>query len=322
MTPYSLVLSSLLDHPLAPIRYKAHRLLEGPASSSLPSLRAQIPASSIVHQLLSERQPDGTLPHHPYNKWRGAHWVLAVLAEIGYPPGDAGLFPLHRQARDWIANGIPRNDWSPLIAGKYRRHASFEGYFLWYSLELGLPDDFLDAAAAELLRTQWPDGGWNCDKNPAAHTASLVESWLALRGLAAYQRRKPSAAVESALQRARQFFLERHLYLRRTTGEIIRPSFVRLAFPHYYNYTYLTGLKIFDEAGWISDARCQPALDLLEQQALPAGGWHADTRYYQHNPANPARCTPARWEAAKFGHANAFLTLEALQVLRSAGRWE
>lgn len=64
---------------------------------------AAVPESDRVQCLLSERVADGTLPFHPYNaKWRGAHWVLVALAELGYPAGDESLVPLREQALDWV----------------------------------------------------------------------------------------------------------------------------------------------------------------------------------------------------------------------------
>ena len=38
--------------------------------------------------------------HHVYKKWTGAHWILAALADIGYPPGDESLIPIVNQVSD------------------------------------------------------------------------------------------------------------------------------------------------------------------------------------------------------------------------------
>ena len=32
--------------------------------------------------------------HSAYKKWDGAHWVLSILADLGYPAGDEALRPL------------------------------------------------------------------------------------------------------------------------------------------------------------------------------------------------------------------------------------
>lgn len=45
------------------------------------------------------------MPHHPYSKWYGAHWILVTLADLGYPPGDQGLVPLREQVYGWLLPG-------------------------------------------------------------------------------------------------------------------------------------------------------------------------------------------------------------------------
>lgn len=57
-------------------------------------LRQEIRRSPRVRTPLSERDPTGHIPHHPYSKWVGAHWVLASLADLSYPAGDESLMPL------------------------------------------------------------------------------------------------------------------------------------------------------------------------------------------------------------------------------------
>ena len=50
-----------------------------------PRLASEIQRSKRVAALLSERGRDGRIARHPYTKWTGAHWVLATLADLGYP---------------------------------------------------------------------------------------------------------------------------------------------------------------------------------------------------------------------------------------------
>ena len=47
-----------------------------------------------VEALLSELDAAGWIPGPAYRKWVGAHWVLAALADLDYPPGDESLVPL------------------------------------------------------------------------------------------------------------------------------------------------------------------------------------------------------------------------------------
>ena len=153
-----------------------------------------------VRQLLSERRPDGTIPHHPYGKWDGAHWVLVALADLDYPPGDADLVPLREQVLAWLfSDDHAQKLRRCTIAGRTRMCASMEGNALFALLKLGLADDRVDALVRSLLDWQWPDGGWNCDKLPAAHTSSFMESLIPLRGLAIYHQTTGSVAARGAL---------------------------------------------------------------------------------------------------------------------------
>jgi hypothetical protein len=54
----------------------------------------------LLQSLLSGRDIDGRLPFHPYDKWFGAHWILSILADLGYPEGDVSLKPLLDQSYD------------------------------------------------------------------------------------------------------------------------------------------------------------------------------------------------------------------------------
>ncbi|MGB8383944.1 MAG: hypothetical protein WCG47_22310, partial [Dermatophilaceae bacterium] len=117
----------------------------------------------------------------PTGPWR-------VWAELGYPPGDPSLRPVADQVVDWLLAPRhlkpPSTQVFPGQENRVRRCASMEGLALWYLHELGLADDRADVLADRLVGWQWPDGGWNCDKNPTAHTSSVQETLLPLRGLA------------------------------------------------------------------------------------------------------------------------------------------
>ena len=102
------MLNALLSHPDPIIRYKArvNILQEDPASPENLALRQEIRTSPRIRKLFSDVTENGTIPFHPYTKWQGAHWVLTVLADTGYPPGDPVLLPLRDQVYSWIL--VPR----------------------------------------------------------------------------------------------------------------------------------------------------------------------------------------------------------------------
>ncbi len=80
-----------------------------------------------------------------------------------------------------------------MIEGRYRRCASQQGNALYAAAKLGLLDRDADRLVERLLHWQWPDGGWNCDKNPTADTSSFMETLLPMRGLALYAAQRDDA---------------------------------------------------------------------------------------------------------------------------------
>lgn len=79
-----------------------------------------------------------------------------------------------------------------------------------------------------LVRWQWPDGGWNCDKSPLAGTSSVQETLLPLRGLACHARaERGTAALSGAVDRAAEFLLQRRLLWQCHDGSPIRPTWGR-----------------------------------------------------------------------------------------------
>src|SRR4030066_1957717 len=112
------IIKSLILHPDPLIRWKTSRELLGYVSSSLElkNLREDLPSSPILQRLLSDQKDDGRIPYHPYDKWFGAHWVLSLLADLGYPEGDVSLKPLMDQCYEWLLSKSHKN-YTRMISG-------------------------------------------------------------------------------------------------------------------------------------------------------------------------------------------------------------
>lgn len=289
------IVEGLLASPQPAIRWLVRsRVLGEPADDD----RAAIPGSDMVRRMLAGV---GT---RPYAKWQGAHWVLAALAEIGHPPGSAELIPLREQVLPvWLDNYFER-----LLDGRYRAHASQQGYALWYLTKLGLADERCERLAELLLKWQWPDGGWNCDRNPEASTSSFMETLLPMRGLWLHGTKKSQAAARAAAE----VFLSRQMAYCVRDGQLMRRDFIKLHFPLYWHYDILGGLKAMGEMGLLGDPRCADALALLESARLE-DGWPAQARYYRADSEN------ADWGGASTKHANPWVTVDALTVRRGQG---
>ena len=317
------------------IRYKVRVGVLGESESSrgIRSLRREIRASPRVAALLAGRASDGRLlrGRHVYQKWQGAHWVMAALADLGYPPGDRDLAPIRDQLLDaWLAPQFYdefecsskakaySRDGVPVMHGRHRRCASQQGNALYAIVTLGLADERTDALVERLLHWQWPDGGWNCDKDPGADSSSFMETLTPLRGLAAFARESGDATVGTAVSRAASVFLERQLFKRRSTGTVIRDEFVRLHYPLYWHYDILGGLKVMAEAGFIHDRRCSAALERLAGKQLPDGGFPAEARHYKTSRTIALGVDAVDWGGTSKRVANPWVTADALSVLAAA----
>src|SRR5512139_1204742 len=154
-----------------------------PNSAAAKKAARIVKDSELVHDLLSWRRPDGRSRFKPYTKWYGSHWILSLLADLGYPAGDKSLRPMMDQTfEEWLSEFHLRN-YVRMINGRVRRCASQEGNAIWSSLRLGLADERTAELIERLIKWQWPDGGWNCDKHPEAVNSSFMESLIPLRAL-------------------------------------------------------------------------------------------------------------------------------------------
>jgi hypothetical protein len=180
-------------------------------------------------------------------------------------------------------------------------------------------DDRTDELADRLVQWQWPDGGWNCDKNPAAQHSSFMESLIPLRGLAGHARLTGNPRSRAAAERAADIFLKRHLFQRQTDGTIIDEDFVRLHYPCYWHYDILFGLKVMAEAGFIGDSRCRDALALLAAKRLPDGGFPAEKKYYRATEKRVSGRSLVNWGGVSRKRMNEFVTADALYVLKAGG---
>ncbi len=332
------LLKELLRSPEPSIRWKARvQVLGEPRDSKrIGRLESEIARSSRVRALLSRRNElgrPGSL-RRVYYKWQGVHWVLASLADLGYPEGDATLHPIRDRVLDlWLRPTVfqefeatsrtaaYRGTGVPLMEGRYRRCASQQGNALYSILTLGIADERTDALAERLLHWQWPDGGWNCDRRPAADTSSFMETRLPMMGLDVYARAMGSAPAAEAVRRASEVFLRRRLFKRASDGRVIHPEFTWLHYPLYYHYDVLGGLKAMAAISRIRDPRCTDALDLLEAKELPDGGWPAERRYYKVRPKTfQAGADYVDWGGAAAKRRNEWVTVDALAVLQASGR--
>ena len=332
------ILETLLRSPEPSIRWKVRTQVLGESAHSgkIGSLEQQVRESPRVRAILRRKSnlgQSGTL-RGVYYKWQGCHWALARLADLGYPEGDESLRPLVERVLDtWLKPTYFREYRAtsrrvgygrvgvPVMRGRYRRCASQQGNALCAVTRLGLDDGRVEQLAERLLHWQWPDGGWNCDRDPSADTSSFFETLLPMQGLWAHGSRARAEGAMDGARRASEVFLRRRLFKRISDGRVIRPEFVRLHYPTYYHYDVLAGLRGMVEVGRILDPRCGDALDWLEGRRLPDGGWPAESKFYRWQPHRFAAGSEfVNWGGTSSARTNPWVTADALGVLRAAGR--
>jgi len=307
-------------NPFIAFKVRTHVLTEDPLSPENRELQEKMKRSGLVKTMLSVRDKKGKIPFHAYKKWVGSHWILALLADLDYPAGDKRLRPLRDQTLEaWLCDYHVKG--VPVIRDRARRCGSQEGNALYSILKLGLDDGRAEQLVTNLLKWQWPDGGWNCDRKPGASKSSFMETLIPLRALALHARITGSKETQQAAQRAAYVFLKRNLFKRSADGSVMDKNFLLLHYPCYWHYDILFGLKVMAEAGFIKHPACSDALDQLESKRLDDGGFPAESRYYTAvNKPVGSNISCVDWGGTSKKKMNLYVTVDALQVLKAAGR--
>ncbi|MFI5042724.1 MAG: hypothetical protein ACHQNA_12920, partial [Acidimicrobiales bacterium] len=109
-----------------------------------------------------------------------------------------------------------------------------------------------------------------------------------------------------ARRRGQEYMLERRLFRRKSTGEVIDPSWLQFSFPTWYHYDVLRGLEYLREAGVGPDDQVAEAVGVVEGARDPDGRWPLGNVYAgeAHIQMEGGEGEPSRWN-----------TLRALRVL-------
>jgi hypothetical protein len=158
-----------------------------------------------------------------------------------------------------------------------------------------------------VLGERLADGGWNCEAENGSVRSSFDTTLAVLDGLLEFERATGgSAAVREARHGGEEYLLGRSLFRRQSTGEVVRPEYLDLAFPYYWHYDLLSALDYFRSTGAEPDARLAEAVAVVRSKRQPGGRWLLDRvhpgRVHFALEVGPGQ--PSRWN-----------TLRALRVL-------
>ena len=290
-------------------------------TKAVRSARDEIPSGPRVRALLKGQRKDGGFGVHPYRKWTGAFWRLVSLIELRAPRSDPRLRLAANQVLDWLSSG----PLTAMVSGRARIHASIPGNAIAVCTRLGMSHDArVKRLVDTLIETQWPDGGWNCDQKPAATHSSFYESLATLWGLIEYSKATGNTDASGAAARAAELFLEHQLFRSTTSGDVINKEWLKLHYPLYWHYDILQALVILSRSEKLSDPRSREALDIIESKRDKQGLWRCEGYFWQ--PMTSTRSISEdgpRKEVVDWGRRgpNEMITLNALRVLRAAGRF-
>jgi hypothetical protein len=158
-----------------------------------------------------------------------------------------------------------------------------------------------------LLGEQLPDGGWNCEAETGSVRSSFDTTICVLEGLLQHEWATGGTAESvTARRRGEDYLLQRRLFRRLSTGEVVEAAWLKFSFPTWWHYDVLRALDYFRAADDEPDPRLGEAIDLVRSKRHPDGAWQSENthRGAVHFAVDDSDGKPSRWN-----------TLRALRVL-------
>jgi hypothetical protein len=300
------VIDWLLDSDPS-IRWQVMRDLSHEPADVVAAERAKVATEGWGARLLALQAPDGRWSGRPWSQdWTDTFHVLELLRRFGLDPESeqarraVGLVREHTTWRDpdfetpWADNRFFEGEVEPCINGNVVADGAYFGVDVTPLVE-------------RLLGEQLPDGGWNCEVENGATVSSFGTTINVLEGLLEYERATGDTPdVRAARRRGEEYMLERRLFRRKSTGEIIDPIWLRFSFPHWYFYDVLRGLDYLRDTGDTPDQRVAEAIGVVEDNRDADGRWPLQNVHEgeAHFEMEEGEGKPSRWN-----------TLRALRVL-------
>jgi hypothetical protein len=252
-------------------------------------------ADRVLH-----RGSDGRLLAQP---WTATTFSLLLLR-------DLGLDPASEEARRAVALVHDNSKWEE--GGQDFFSGEVEPCINGMTVALGsyFGQD-VQGVVDRLLGEQLSDGGWNCEAERGSTRSSFHTTICVLEGLLEHERATGgSAEVTAARLRGQEYVLDRRMFRRLSTGEVVNPKWTLFSFPTRWHYDVLRGLDYLRSAGVAPDERCAEAIDLVERRRED-GRWPLQNPHpgKVHFDMEQGEGQPSRWN-----------TLRAMRVLDWYGR--
>lgn len=298
------------------IRWQVLRDLTDAPAGQVAAERARVEHEGLGARLLQQEDQDGLwaggacFPANyrggePGQPWTPTMHTLQTLQILGFDPASASA----RRAIGLIAkNGHWEHDGQPYFDGEVE--PCINGRTIEAGAYFGVD---VAPVVDRILGERLADGGWNCEAENGSVRSSFDTTLSVLDGLLEYEHNSAAAETDERLADVRdarrggeEYLLERGLFRRKSTGEVVQPAYLEFAFPYYWHYDVLRALDYFRKAGAEPDPRLADAVDLVRSKRQPDGRWlldriHRGRVYFDIEDAGQ----PSRWN-----------TLRALRVLR------
>ncbi len=282
------------------IRWQVMRDLTHEPEHAVATERSRVATKGWGRALLDRQAPEGWWDGPHEEGWMITMDALALLREFGVDPAsDAAQRAIARVKANLRFESL---DNRPYFDGE--TEACINGAILASGSYFG---ERCDVIVDRLLSEQLADGGWNCEAPPSTRS-SFNSTIRVLEGLLEYEHRwGPNPAITSARKKAHEYLLDRHLFKRLTTGEIINRKWLRFTFPTMWHYDILRGLDYFRTAGAPKDDRMTEAIQIIKTRRHQNARWpmnhlHEDRLRF---PIEPETGRASRWN-----------TLRAMRVLK------
>jgi hypothetical protein len=303
------------------IRWQVKRDLTDAPADEVAAERARVATEGAGARLLALQAPDGRWAGAAWNRgWDSTMHVLWLLREMGLDPESTEArhaVDLVRNRVTWEGCGPKEIQNNPFFAGEtepcINGQVAAAGAYFRQDVR-GLVD--------RLLAEQLPDGGWNCEAENGSTRSSFNTTICVLEALLEYEGAfGASPDATAARLRGQEYLLERRLFRRKSTGEVIardrkgNGNWTRFAFPTWWHYDVLRGLEYLRRAyprgsDVKPDERAAEAIDLVASKRNEDGRWPLETHYSGKMPieTDEGEGRPSRW-----------ITLRALRVLEWYG---
>jgi hypothetical protein len=309
--PNSAAIEWLLESD-PPIRWQVMRDLTGASTVKVAAERARVATEGAGARLLALQGADGRWGGAAWNRgWNSTMHVLVLLRDLGLDPASKQArraVGLVRDGVSWKGCGPPECDGNPFFAGEVEPciNGQVGAVGAYFSQDVrGIID--------RLLAEQLPDGGWNCEAGNGSTRSSFNTTICVLEALLEHELGVGSRPeVTAARLRGQEYLLERRLFRRQSTGDVIErdrkggTAWTRFAFPTWWHYDVLRGLEYLRRAGVAPDERVAEAIDLVSSKQDGDGRWPLEVRYPGEMPVeiDEGEGGASRWN-----------TLRALRVL-------